>query len=82
MITCTFNPCEKNILSKRQQQRMYYNSTNPTLGHSGQDIQRKDLFSNSVLGKENSSSHSKYLVTLLFLLLTGLGGLLLFYTFV
>ncbi len=60
---------------------MYYNSTNPTLGHGSQDIQRKDLFPDSVLGKHDSSSQSKFLVTLLFLLLTGLGGLLLFYTF-
>ncbi|HMG16275.1 MAG TPA: hypothetical protein VK590_12545 [Saprospiraceae bacterium] len=60
---------------------MYYNTTNHSLGHSGQDLQGKDLFSNSVLGKDDSASNSKYLVTLLFLLLTGLGGLLLFYTF-
>lgn len=61
---------------------MYYNSSNQTLGHSGQTLKSKDLFSNTILGKDNTNSNSKYLVTLLFLLLTGLGGLLLFYTFI
>jgi hypothetical protein len=82
VLTCPCNPIEKNILSKQQHLRMYYNSTNQTLGHNGQTLKSKNLFSNSLLGKNDSNSNSKYLVTLLFLLLTGLGGLLLFYTFI